>query len=82
MMIDLWDKKTLGVSKVAHNFKGMEEACCQDQRNIHEWGIINLDVVWKQNHCSKSNIVKYIKLMMKHVFLVPYNHGMNVFITS
>jgi hypothetical protein len=27
MRIDLWDKKTLGVSKVAHDFKGMEEAC-------------------------------------------------------
>jgi hypothetical protein len=36
MMIDLWDKNSLGVSKVAHNFKGMEEACYQDPRNIHE----------------------------------------------
>jgi len=36
MMIDLWDQKTLGVSKVAHNFKGMEEACYQDQQNVHE----------------------------------------------
>jgi hypothetical protein len=25
MMIDLWDKKTLGVSKVAHDFKGWKK---------------------------------------------------------